>query len=32
MQGGEEVSVEELTSNISTYKEQLQQVISFPFC
>lgn len=26
MQGGEEVSIEELTSNISTYKEQLQQV------
>ncbi|XP_021720185.1 survival of motor neuron-related-splicing factor 30-like [Chenopodium quinoa] len=26
MEGGEELSIEELTSNISTYKEQLQQV------
>ena len=30
MQGGEELTIEELTSNISTYKEQLQQVILFP--
>lgn len=27
--GGEEVSIEELASNLSTYKEQLQQVL---FC
>lgn len=26
MQGGEELSIEELFSNLSTYKEQLQQV------
>lgn len=26
MQGGEEVSVDQLASNLSTYKEQLQQV------
>lgn len=27
MQGGEELSIEELFSNLSTYKEQLQQVL-----
>ncbi|EEF34530.1 survival motor neuron protein, putative [Ricinus communis] len=26
MQGGEEVSIEELASNLSTYKQQLHQV------
>lgn len=29
--GGEEVSIEELASNISTYKDQLQQVTFFLF-
>lgn len=28
-EGGEEVSIEELASNLSTYKDQLQQVL-FP--
>lgn len=26
MQGGEDVSIEELANNLSTYKDQLQQV------
>lgn len=30
MQGGEELSIDELASNLSTYKDQLQQVFFFP--